>query len=170
MPRLQLSIAITLLAFTLCFSAMDNAQDAAAQDGPNIPSIDYDGLMDLILQHKGRVVLVNFWATWCGPCIKEMPGLAALREEIPQERLAIINVSFDFSPQALKKFLAQKNAPFDNYIAGAELMDLLNIKAIPKMLIYDAEGFEVVNHAGYTPIEELRPKVQALLKDVPSKQ
>jgi len=135
----------------------------AAEQGAGAPAMSYDELMQYIVKHKGRVVLISFWATWCGPCLKEIPGLVKLRTDYPEDKLALIGVALDFDPATLASYLRRTNLNFPNYHAGQELMNLMQIHAIPKMLVYDTEGHEVINHAGYIPVEELRPKLDALL-------
>ncbi len=125
--------------------------------------MDYDGLMDYIIDCKGAIVLVNFWATWCGPCLKELPGLMLLREEIPEDKLRIVGVSLDYDPKTFASYVAKKKINFPNYLAAPDLMDLLEIQSIPKMLLFDCDGMEIISHEGYIPLEELRPKIEALL-------
>lgn len=153
--RLARSLQVILLLALVLQPAAGRAQD--------LPQMGYDGLMDFVIAHQGKVVLVNFWATWCGPCIKEMPGLMQLREEISQESLVMINVSLDYDAKAVVKYIEKKKLNFPNYIASPDLMELLEIRAIPKMLLYDVDGMEVVSHEGYVPIEDLRPTIVELL-------
>lgn len=143
--------AFLLLAVLMC------PHNGAAGD---VPRLDYDQLMNYVIKHEGKVVLVNFWATWCGPCLKEMPGLMQLRDEISPERLQIVGVSLDYDPKAVDAYLDKNKVNFPNYIASPDLMGLLQIRSIPKMLLYDTDGMEVVSHEGYVPLKELRPKIQ----------
>ncbi len=128
--------------------------------GADLPRMDYGQLMDYVIEHEGKVVLVNFWATWCGPCLKEMPGLMQLREEISHERLVLVGVSLDYDPKAVVDYLEKNKVNFPNYIASPDLMGLMQIRSIPKMLLYDIDGMEVVSHEGYVPLDELRPVIE----------
>lgn len=55
----------------------------------------------------GKVILLNFWATWCGPCKGEMPSLARLQQQLDPERFRVVTVTADMHPQGIKQFLAQ---------------------------------------------------------------
>lgn len=61
---------------------------------------------------KGRMVIVNFWATWCGPCIAEMPSLQALAARLGEKNVALIGVNFRESPQKIRDFQARYKVPF----------------------------------------------------------
>lgn len=125
-----------------------------------VPQMGYAELMDYVIEHNGAVVLVNFWATWCGPCLKEMPSLVQLREEVDKKRLEIVGVSLDYDPRAVAAYLEANELNFPTYIASSDLMELLQIRSIPKMLLYDVGGMEVVNCEGYVPLERLRPTIE----------
>lgn len=150
--RVKQALAALLIAL---FSWLPGPARAA-----EVPRMDYDQLMDYVIEREGTVVLVNFWATWCGPCLKELPSLMHLREEISPERLDIVGVSLDYDPKAVAVFLERKQVNFPNYIASPDLMELLQIRSIPKMLLYDTQGMEVISHEGYVPLEELRPVIE----------
>jgi cytochrome c biogenesis protein CcmG, thiol:disulfide interchange protein DsbE len=73
--------------------------------GPPPPPIHLYG-------HRGHVVLVNFWATWCPPCIEETPSLEKFSTEMQKMGVEVIGVSVDEDPEALKKFVAQYHLTF----------------------------------------------------------
>ncbi len=79
--------------------------------------VDARGLAERIAREKGRVVLVNFWATWCAPCREEFPDLARLDRAYVGRGLRVLGVSTDFARQApaVKKFLAEQKPGFPNY-------------------------------------------------------
>lgn len=149
-------------ALVLCTCLLCLAGPARAVD-----TLDYNQLMDYVAGQKGRVTLVNFWATWCGPCLKEMPSLKRLRSTVPEQKLHVVGISLDFDPSAVDKFLARKPLNYPVFVAGPDLMNLMRIRSIPKTLLYDSEGFEVVNHDGYMSMDALCAKVRSLLPDLP---
>lgn len=59
---------------------------------------------------RGHVVLLNFWASWCAPCIAEMPGLAALQQQVPEVR--VVGVAFDEDAASYQSYLARRPVPF----------------------------------------------------------
>lgn len=78
----------------------------------NLAIYDYDGLEPLINKNDNRVHVVNFWATWCKPCVKELPYFEEVRAAHPEEELEVLLVSLDFPTQyesKLKPFIADFN-------------------------------------------------------------
>ncbi len=89
---------------------------------------------------KGKVVLVNFWATWCPPCRKEMPDLEALYQQYKDKGLIVLAVS-DEDPAKIESFIKEKHYTFPVLIdAGRKVNELLHIEGIPKTFIYNRQG------------------------------
>jgi cytochrome c biogenesis protein CcmG, thiol:disulfide interchange protein DsbE len=106
----RFSRTLTLLPLlTLAFVASCNRGAHPAQ--LDIPAPDFtvsDGSTTVHLaSYRGKVVLLNFWATWCGPCIVELPSLLQLHRDMPS--LAIVAVSIDEDPDAYRRFLAERH-------------------------------------------------------------
>ncbi len=89
---------------------------------------------------KGKVVLVNFWATWCPPCRKEMPDLEALYQEFKGKGLVVLAVS-DEDRAKVEPFVAEKKYTFPVLLdAGRKVSEQLRIEGIPKTFLYDRAG------------------------------
>src|SRR5262245_44243217 len=75
-----------------------------------------------VAKHKGKVVLVDFWATWCGPCVKKFPHLVELHKKYAEKGLVCVSVSMDEygddgdSREKVQKFLKEKGATFPNFL------------------------------------------------------
>jgi len=93
-------------------------------------------------QFKGKVVVVDFWATWCGPCVEEIPGYIALQEKYGKEGLVIIGISLDRrGPEPVKKFTARQGMNYVVLMGDAEVVEAFgNFDAIPTTFIIDREG------------------------------
>jgi peroxiredoxin len=89
---------------------------------------------------RGKVVLVNFWATWCPPCRKEMPDLEALYKEFKAQGLVILAIS-DEDASKVKSFLKEKGYTYPVLLdAGRKVNEQFRIEGIPKSFVYDRNG------------------------------
>src|SRR5262245_11442667 len=75
--------------------------------GPTLHGASFD-----VSQHRGKVVLVDFWATWCVPCLQEMPDLVRLYHRYHAEGLEVVGVSHDNKPEPLTKYVRENNVPW----------------------------------------------------------
>ena len=122
--------------------------------------------------HKGKIVLVDFWATWCVPCRAEMPQLVKLAEKLRTRGLDFITVSTD-APEnepAAFKLLMQNAVAAPFYVKHAadddKFYNLVDPKwsgEMPGMFIYDRSGKRVRSFLGETPVKDIETAIQKLL-------
>jgi thiol-disulfide isomerase/thioredoxin len=119
---------------------------------------------------KGTPVLVNLWASWCAPCIKELPTLQQLEQAQSEEgKLGVIAVSQDMAPQSsVDAFLAERDiGRFAAYHdEQMKLTDALKIQIMPTTILYDAEGKEVWRYVG--DLDWTGEEAKKLLSDLPT--
>jgi thiol-disulfide isomerase/thioredoxin len=93
---------------------------------------------------KGKVVLVDFWATWCGPCVAELPNVIAAYGKYHDKGFEIVGISLDRSEDALKKFIAERKMTWPQYFDGkawdSKLGRQYGITSIPATYLLDREG------------------------------
>ena len=102
---------------------------------------------EMLGKHHGQVVLVDFWATWCAPCMQQFPHTVALSQRHRPNGLAVISVSMDEpdAREAVLGFLAKQQASFDNlltnYGAGGAFVDAFQLRGdVPFYRLYDRQG------------------------------
>ncbi len=112
----------------------------------------------------GKVVLVNFWATWCPPCRVEIPELLELKKEY-KDQLEIVGISEDDDPpESVLKFARQKGMTYPIVMATPELIDAYGgVAALPTTFLIDTQGRVVQKHSGLVPIEAYDLEIRSLL-------
>jgi peroxiredoxin len=100
-----------------------------------------DGKKISLNQLKGKYVLLDFWATWCPPCLAEMPFIKEIRKKYPTEKLVIIGVSWDHDSKKLEAFVKNQKINWPHfYDRNEEISRLYGIEAIPTLILIDKEG------------------------------
>jgi thiol-disulfide isomerase/thioredoxin len=124
------------------------AAPATAEPVKHLKPEDYESR--IVAGRKGRVLLVNFWATWCEPCREEMPHLVAAAKKFPARDLAVVLVSLDSQktgPAQVPRFLKEKKVPFVSWLAKTrdpqDFIDTVDPTwdgSLPYTLVYGRDG------------------------------
>lgn len=111
-----------------------------------------DGRKESFAVYRGQVVLLNFWATWCGPCLAALPQLRELTQELPDEQFEILNVSIDWGLDWLTGFLEDEPLPWSQWYVGpaGEISRMWQVEAVPTYALIDRQGKILAKVTGLT--------------------
>ncbi len=132
------------------------------EPAPGLVIHELSGKITTMDDLKGKVVLVNFWATWCPPCRIEIPELIKL-QELHKDRLQVIGISEDDDPQLVQEFVKKTGINYPVVMATPELIAAYGgVPALPTTFVVDTEGRVVQRHLGLLSAESYDREIRAL--------
>lgn len=156
----------------ILFLVLSSFLSSCSQQEAGILPVSEENIDSLLTNKKGKVVLVNLWATWCAPCVEEFPELVKLQNE-HDENLDVVFISLDFPEEVFTKirpFLLHKKVDFTSYYnAFGKNENLMNQfdetwdGAIPATFIYDKEGKLQVKFYGKRTFKEFDAEVRKFM-------
>lgn len=121
----------------------------ASAAAPVIQFEDKTGKIVSLADFKGKVVFVNFWATWCPPCIAEMPSINKLRKNLNDDnKIAFLMVDMDSDRVKSSKFMVKKKYDLDIYLPASQLPREYYTGSLPTTLVFDKYGRLLFKHEG----------------------
>lgn len=109
---------------------------------------DLNGNVTNLADHKGKVVFLNLWATWCPPCIAEMPNIQSLHNKVDTAKISFVMLSMDREMSKVERFIDKKGYTFPVYMPKSRMPQAFKTNSIPVTFVISPEGKLVSKHEG----------------------
>jgi peroxiredoxin len=156
-----------MAAIVAASAALAAAGDAGGP-APAFELTNLAGQQGALREYKGQVVMVNFWATWCGPCQQEMPLLDQMYKKYKPAGFTLIGVNVDKEAPAVKELLARKPVSFPVLLDPAnQVSKAYHVDEMPSSVIIDRKGQIRYIHRGYKPGDEneYQDRIRQLIRE-----
>ena len=165
---MRAKIAVSFLLLTLVF-ALGADPVAGKEKAQNFTLVDINGEQFSLSDQLGKVVLLDFFTTYCGPCIIEIEHLKGLYNEYSPDQLVILSISvnpYTDTVQVLQNFAQQNEMTWTVASDTANVAYRYGVSPIPHLVIVDAEGYKRNSHIGLTAESTLRSEIDPLLSEI----
>lgn len=151
---------IGIIMFCLCFLAIPKVH---AEEN-KLTKLDAMQLQSLIESNKGKVIFINFFATWCPPCRKEIPELISLSKDYKKNEVMFIGLSVDKDIALVKPFIEELGITYSVYLVANDAALIYGVRSIPHNAVYDDKGVLVANAPGYSAKKDIKKFIDNILK------
>lgn len=157
---------LSSLASVICCLVCSNLYALEPEKhAPNFSLSGVNGKLQSLSEHKGKVVLIDFWASWCGPCKKSLPWLSKLKTELASEDFQILAINLDNDHEDATKFLESLkidlNVLFDS---EGQTPQLFEVKTMPSSFLVDRDGIVKEVFEGFHESE--KDKIKDVIKSL----
>lgn len=140
------------------------------KSAPQAPNFSVENLLSdnkiELEQYKGKLVYLDFWASWCPPCVKSFPFMEELKAKYSEQGLVVIAISLDGNSEDAKAFLQRANASF--LVGHSSESDSVatdyNVQAMPSSYIIGRDGTVVSSHRGFTDSD--KDKINKIITEI----
>ncbi|MGH8611392.1 MAG: TlpA family protein disulfide reductase [Gammaproteobacteria bacterium] len=165
-----LLLSVVASGFFLSFYLKGQASGAAANRGTQRPEFTLNDLQNRprrVGEWDGKVLVVNFWATWCSPCRKEIPQFIALQQEFGTRGLQFLGIAID-DPAAVREFVQSLQVNYPVLVGEQDAIDVAEaygnlIGALPYTVVVDRKGAIVLTHQGEVSGHQLEQVIVRLI-------
>ncbi|HKS72352.1 MAG TPA: TlpA disulfide reductase family protein [Terriglobales bacterium] len=166
LTQLPTGVRRLLLAFLLlALAACKHTSPTEPAPAPDFELPQLTGQLLRLSSYRGQVVLLDFWATWCGPCRQEIPHFVELQNKLGPQGLQIIGVSMDDTPDPVREFYQRYKMNYPVVMGNAKLGEQYGgILGLPIAFLIDRNGNIDRKHIGATDIPVFEKEITALLK------
>jgi peroxiredoxin len=150
-------VKITAFVAAILCSVYANASVNVSEQAPDFTLKSLEGQNLRLEEYRGQVVLINFWASWCGPCRQEMPILDQLHQRYEDTGFAVLGVNVEGEIAPAQKIVDKTNVTFPVLIdEGQSVSQMYDLEAMPSTVVVDRAGVIRYVHMGYKPGDEAK--------------
>jgi len=160
-----LALAVMIAAASCSPSPKEEAKQETSAANPFLEKTwmeTLDGETLTLKGMEGSVVVIDFWATWCGPCRASIPLYVKLYEEYSSQGLRIVGVNVNETRDEIDPFVEQSGINYTMAYFNNDLNSIYKVSGIPSVFIFDKKGNKVANFTGYS--SELDSKIEEIIK------
>ena len=148
-----------ILALLLCL-----ALPCSTLAAPSVPALNLAGLTDMLAKNKGKVIMLNFFATWCPPCRVEIPELVNVRKKYAEKDVLIVSLSLDEDAKAVPPFVEKMKMTYPVFMADRDIAKAFKISQIPHNAFYSRDGQLTLSEPGMADAEMVEMVFKKLLE------
>jgi thiol-disulfide isomerase/thioredoxin len=170
MRRIALIVVAAILlagVYALLHRTREHVEKAgpAMPLAPQLSFVDLGGHSFSTSEYKGKVLLVNFWAAWCGPCTAEIPQFIAMQQKYGPQRFQLIGISIDDDERELRAFCARSHINYPIVIGNQKITDAFGgVLGLPTTFIIGRDGKIHGKQVGVTEFAALERQIAPLLQ------
>jgi cytochrome c biogenesis protein CcmG, thiol:disulfide interchange protein DsbE len=139
---------------------------SAHRTAPSFSRVDLNHRQVELTNYRGKVVLLNFWATWCAPCLTEIPGFVAWQQEYGGRGLQVIGISMDDEEQPVRVLYQKYQVNYPVVMGDEKLGETYGgILGLPVTFLIDRHGNIRLKHQGATDLTTIESEIQGLLSE-----
>ncbi len=164
MKNNMMSTYKNIIVLFLLFSCLSFIPTTFASENNNETTLK--SFESLIASHKGKVIYLDFWASWCGPCRKSFPWMNKMQQQYQQQGLVVLSVNVDNQKSLAEEFLNETPANFAVfYDPKGKVARKFKLKGMPSSYLIDRSGKMVATHVGFSKskISHYEQEIQDLL-------
>lgn len=152
MKKLLLVVGVSLISFAICAAPIGYKQYKEPPPAPDFRLVDQTGRSHTLGDYLGKVLVVNFWATWCGPCVREMPSLQLAANQLKSDNVRVIGVAVGETRDDINRYLQKQRIDFP-LLADAEssATGKWHVPGLPTTYVVNPKGLVVMRIIG--PVE-----------------
>ena len=159
---------IALLGFVAVSAA--HAQVERGKAPPDALGIDKDKKEVRVSDYRGKVVVLTFWASWCGYCLKELPVLENVQRQGGTERIVVVAINTDKDPfayRAMRRRMKDFQLTMTSDRRDSSISDEYGVKGLPHMVMVDKKGQVAYTHVGYSEksLDGIVDEINGLLEE-----